>query len=166
MAPDRVISVVDPEARHMHKSRSEYRDGFKAHVAIEPETGILTAVELTPANAADAPVGLGLLARERPGLQVLADSAYGSGEALAALGHAGHRRAIKPHALPIAVPDGFDRDDFVVDPAAGTATCPAGHTVRLTPARSATFGALCRECPLRQRCTRCKAGRRIALASL
>ena len=24
---DRVISTVDPEARHMHKSRSEYRDG-------------------------------------------------------------------------------------------------------------------------------------------
>ena len=39
VAPDRVISAVDPEARHMHKSRSEYRDGFKAHIAIEPETG-------------------------------------------------------------------------------------------------------------------------------
>ena len=39
VAPDRVISTVDPEARHMHKSRSEYRDGYKAHIAIEPETG-------------------------------------------------------------------------------------------------------------------------------
>jgi len=43
VAPDRVISTVDPEARHMHKSRSEYRDGYKAHVAVEPETGIVTA---------------------------------------------------------------------------------------------------------------------------
>ena len=32
VAPDRVISVVDPEARHMHKSRSHYRDGYKAHL--------------------------------------------------------------------------------------------------------------------------------------
>jgi IS5 family transposase len=159
VAPDRVISVVDPEARHMHKSRSEYRDGFKAHVAIEPETGILTAVELTPANTADAAVGVGLLEGERPGLQVLADSAYGSGAALGALGHAGHHRAIKPHALPIAVPGGFDRDDFVVDTDAGTATCPAGHTVRLTPGRSAVFGAFCRGCPLLRRCTRSKKGR-------
>ena len=53
VAPDRVISTVDPEARHMHKSRSEYRDGYKAHIAIEPETGLVTAAALTPANASD-----------------------------------------------------------------------------------------------------------------
>jgi IS5 family transposase len=163
VAPDRIISVVDPEARHMHKSRSEYRDGYKAHVAVEPETGILTAVALTPANTADAPVGIELLAGERPGLQVLADSAYGSGEALAALGRAGHRRAIKPRPLPTAVPDGFDRDDFLVDEEAGTVTCPAGQTVSLTPGRAAVFGALCRGCPLRRRCTRSKDGRTLRL---
>jgi hypothetical protein len=53
VAPDRVISVVDPEARHMHKSRSVYRDGHKAHVAVEPETGLVTATAPTPANTAD-----------------------------------------------------------------------------------------------------------------
>ena len=163
VAPDRVISTVDPEARHMHKSRSEYRDGFKAHLAIEPETGIVTAVELTPANTADAAVGVELLAGERPGLQVLADGAYGSGQALAALAQAGHRRAVKPHPLSSAVPGGFDRDDFVVDLHAGTATCPAGHTVKLTPARSAVFGALCRGCPLRGRCTLSRDGRTLRL---
>ena len=41
VAPDRVISMVDPETRHMHKSRSEYRDGYKAHLAVEPETGLV-----------------------------------------------------------------------------------------------------------------------------
>ena len=79
VAPDRVISTIDPETRHMHKSRSEYRDGYKAHVAVEPETGLITAAALTPANAADGPAGVELLASEAPGLQVLADSAYGSG---------------------------------------------------------------------------------------
>jgi IS5 family transposase len=74
VAPDRVISVVDPEARHMHKSRSSYRDGDKAHLAVEPETGLITATELTPANAADGPTGVGLLAGEPPGLQVLGDT--------------------------------------------------------------------------------------------
>jgi hypothetical protein len=80
---------------------------LKAHVAIEPETGILTAIELTPANTADAAVGVELLDGEQPGLQVLADGAYGSGEALSALTRAGHSLAIKPRPLPSAVPGGL-----------------------------------------------------------
>jgi IS5 family transposase len=163
VAKDRIISTVDPEARHMHKSRSEYRDGYKAHIAIEPETGLITAAALTPANTADGPTGVELLAGEEPGLQVLADGAYGSGETLVALEEAKHRRAIKPHPLSIAIAGGFDRDDFVVDEAAGTATCPAGHSVRITPKRSATFGALCRRCSLRERCTKSKDGRTLRL---
>jgi IS5 family transposase len=163
VAPDRIISTVDPEARHMHKSRSEYRDGYKAHIAIEPETGLVTAAALTPANTADGPTGVELLAGEEPGLQVLADGAYGSGGTLVALEAAKHHRAIKPHPLSIAIAGGFDRDDFVVNEAAGTATCPAGHSVRITPKRFATFGALCRRCSLRERCTKSKAGRTLRL---
>jgi IS5 family transposase len=163
VAPDRVISTVDPEARHMHKSRSEYRDGYKAHIAIEPETGLVTAAALTPANTADGPTGVDLLAGEAPGLQVLADGAYGSGETLAALGKAKHQRAIKPWPMSPAIPGGLDRDDFIVDEQAGTVTCPAGHTVTIAPKRSATFGVLCRACPLRERCTKSKDGRTIHL---
>ncbi len=163
VAPDRIISTVDPEARHMHKSRSEYRDGYKAHIAIEPETGLITAAALTPANTADGPTGVDLLADEAPGLQVLADGAYGSGETLNALGKATHRRAIKPWPLSAAIPGGFARDDFVVDAQAGTATCPAGHTVRITPGRAAVFGIRCSGCPLRARCTKAKDGRTLHL---
>jgi IS5 family transposase len=159
VAPDRLISTVDPEARHMHKSRSEYRDGYKAHLAVEPETGLITAAALTPANTADGPAGVELLAGEAPGLQVLADSAYGSGEVRAALRTARHRQAIKPIPLRTAVPGGFDRDDFVIDHRGRTATCPAGHTVAITPKGSATFGVRCLACPLRQRCTTAKDGR-------
>ena len=159
VAKDRVISVVDPEARHMHKSRSEYRDGYKAHLAVEPETGLITAAALTPASTPDGPTGVALLEDEEPGLQVLADGAYGSGETLAALGDAGHHLAIKPHPSHSAVPGGFHRDDFVVDEDADTVTCPAGHIVRITPRRTATFGALCANCPLRSRCTNARNGR-------
>jgi hypothetical protein len=45
-APDCMISVTDPEARHIHKNRTRHQDGFKAHVAFEPEAGLFTAVEL------------------------------------------------------------------------------------------------------------------------
>jgi hypothetical protein len=163
VAPDRVISTVDPETRHMHKSRSEQRDGYKAHIAIEPETGLVTAATLTPGNDPDGKTGVTLLAGENPGLLVLADGAYGSGESLAALGQAAHRRAIKPWPMSPAIPGGFDRDDFVIDEAAGTATCPAGHTVTIAPRRSASFGVFCRGCPLRERCTKAKKGRTLIL---
>jgi IS5 family transposase len=163
VAPDRIISTVDPEARHMHKSRSEYRDGYKAHVAVEPETGLITATALTPANTGDGPTGVGLLAGEAPGLQVLADSAYGSGEVRAALRDAHHAQAIKAIPLRRAVPDGFDRDDFVIDHDARTATCPAKVTVTITASGAATFGTRCRGCTLLDRCTRSKTGRTLKI---
>lgn len=111
---DRVISTVDPEARHMHKSVSHYRDGYKAHIAVEPETGIITASTLTPANAADGPVGVDLLGGEEPGLQVLADSAYGFGPVRQDLKDAQHTAVIKP--IPLVRnhrlgDDQFTRDD-------------------------------------------------------
>ncbi len=163
VAPDRVISTVDPEARHMHKSRSEYRDGYKAHIAVEPETGLVTATVLTPANAPDGRTGLTLLAGEQPGLQILGDGAYGSGETLSALSKAKHRRAIKPWPMSSTIPNGFTRDDFIVDEGAGTATCPAGHTVSITGGRAAVFGVRCQGCPLRERCTTAKDGRTLRL---
>ena len=161
VAPDRVISTVDPQSRHMHKSRSEYRDGYKAHVAVEPETGLITATVLTAANSPDGPTGVELLTGEEPGLQVLADSAYGSGTVRAALADAHHTAAIKAMPIRRAIPGGFDRDDFTIDHTARTASCPAGHTVAITLKGNATFGARCRACPLRSRCTTAKDGRTI-----
>lgn len=159
VAPDRIISTVDPEARHMHKSRSHYRDGYKAHVAVEPDTGIITAASLTPANAADGPTGVALLHGEAPGTEVLADSAYGSGETRAALAKAKHLSTIKPIPLRSAVPGGFTIDDFAIDTTAGTLTCPQGHTVPIARRGGASFGPRCRGCPLRHRCTTSKGGR-------
>ena len=49
VAPDRVISTVDPETRHTRKSKSNRRDGFRGHVAAEPETGLITDGALTKA---------------------------------------------------------------------------------------------------------------------
>lgn len=166
VAPDRVISTVDPDSRHMHKSVSTYRDGYKAHVAVEPGTGLICATALTPANTGDGPTGIELLAGEEPGLQVLADSAYGSGEVRTALNEAGHTAAIKAIPLrrnPKLGPDQFNRDDFIIDHTARTATCPAGITVTISPKGAATFGAKCRGCHLRSRCTSATDGRHLTI---
>src|SRR4051794_27290991 len=65
VAADRVISVVDPDARHAHKSRERGLDGFTGHVEIEPDTGLICECALTRAGGAensDAAVGVALLA--------------------------------------------------------------------------------------------------------
>ncbi len=159
VAKDRIISVIDPEARHMHKSRSEYRDGYKAHIAVEPETGLVTATALTPANTPDGSTAVELLTGEAPGLQVLGDGAYGAGPTLVALGEAKHQRAIKPFPTHFAVKGGFHRDDFVVDYDLRTATCPAGHTVPVSANGYVNFRSRCKGCSLRTRCTKSPTGR-------
>jgi hypothetical protein len=166
-APDRVVSVTDPDARHIHKNRTRHQDGFKAHVSFEPETGLFTAVELTGGSgdgSHDAAAAARLLAGEQQAVTVLGDAAYGTGELRRHLRDGGHAAVIKPPPLQRAVPGGFTIDDFAVDARAGTAACPAGHTVTLgrphaDGTRLAQFKALCRGCPLRHRCTTSKTGR-------
>ena len=188
-----MISTVDPDARHAHKTRHRRQDGFKAHVVVEPDTGLITETELTKASGpdnGDAAVGVRLLENDptipdphhdtatqtgdRPpgragggrgsvGVQVLADSAYGSGEALAQFQAHGHEAIIKPWPIRPAVPGGFTIDDFTVHEGQDgtvTVTCPNGVT---RPAggktRTAKFGTACADCPLRARCTTAKTGR-------
>jgi hypothetical protein len=74
-APDRVVSTVDPESRHAHKTAHSYRDGFKAHVAIEPETGLVTDCDLTAGTTSDADAAPRLIGDEPVGTEVLGDSA-------------------------------------------------------------------------------------------
>jgi len=162
-APDRVVSTNDPESRHTHKTDHAYRDGFKAHVAAEPETGLVTDCDLTPGNTSDADAAPGLIDDEPEGTVVLGDSAYGAGEFRDHLERSAKTAVIKPPPLRPAVPGGFDLDDFEIDAEAATMTCPAGITVVLTAKGRATFGAHCRACPLRSLCTTARGGRKILL---
>ena len=67
VAEDRVISTVDPEARHTRKSPEARRDGYRAHVVAEPGTGLVTDEELTQAagsDHSDAAIGEAFLAND------------------------------------------------------------------------------------------------------
>jgi hypothetical protein len=295
VAPDRVVSVVDPQARHARKSRSNRKDGYRGHMAAEPDTGLITDCEMTMAAgeentdacvgvkmagrdrfhragrdaddagptkdakdgdaaddgagasghradakadtaAADAPsaAGTGMADADgvsgdadntpasagaaankatdpttandaadteaadteaadteaadteaadteaadteaadteaaraagggRGGLEIYGDSAYGAGQARADYRDAGHDTVIKPKPLFPAIPGGFTLDDFDIDEDNQQVTCPAGHTRPMSPTRSVTFGRLCDDCPLRQRCTTAKTGRSMTI---
>lgn len=172
VAPDRVISTVDPDARHAHKTREQNRDGFKAHVVVEPDTGLVTEARLTktagPDNS-DAAVGADLVGQdptineEAGQVEVLGDSAYATGGMLHTLGEKHWTPVLKPWPIRPAVPGGFSLDDFTHDTAAGTLTCPNGITRTLTKKRNAVFGTACRGCPLAARCTTSATGRTVKL---
>ena len=51
---DRVISVVDPDARHGRKSAAGGFDGYKGHIAADPDSELITDTAVTAGNAADA----------------------------------------------------------------------------------------------------------------
>lgn len=168
VAADRVISTVDVDARHGHKTSARGFDGYKGHVALDPDSELVTATAVTAGNAGDAAVAPDLLAAdlaavtEEP-LAVYGDAAYGSGQLLEALEAAGVTIRVKVQP-PVAPGGRFGKADFVVDLAAASVTCPAGASVPLRPSgtgRIATFGMACAACPLVARCTTDPRGRSV-----
>ncbi len=183
VAPDRVISVVDPQARHGHKSNARGFDGYKGHVAIDPDSEVITAAEVGAANAGDAATAKALLADlpaapdgNKPADQPLAatlqapivygDAAYGTGALLADLEQRGITAMTKV-AGPTAPQGHFTKQQFRIDLDAGKVTCPARLQVPIIPAHHgggvARFGRACQLCPLRDQCTSSTAGRTITI---
>jgi hypothetical protein len=183
VAPDRVISVVDPQARHGHKSHARGFNGYKGHVAIDPDSEVVTAAEVGPANAGDAAMAAALLADlpapadedTPPGSAqaaadqapvVYGDAAYGTGALLAELDHRGVTAMTKV-AAPTAPQGRFSNQQFRINLDQGTVTCPARLTVAIVPAPSggglARFGRACGVCPLAAACTSSPAGRTVTI---
>jgi len=180
VARDRVISTVDTEARHGHKSRARTFDGYKAHLAVDPDDELITNVTVTAANAADRDVVEDLLeesdtAGEGHGtggdgdapdpVTVFGDSAYADGATLDKLAEAGHEVFAK--VPPVRNAKGYSKDEFSIDSDAGTADCPAGHTAPIRIRRGggglARFTPWCLGCPLRAACTTARSGRVITI---
>jgi hypothetical protein len=179
VATDRVISTVDPQARHGHKTSHRGFDGYKAHIAIDPDSEIITATGVTAGNTGDAGPAAELIAElsEQPAdptaagdTAVYGDSAYGAGEVLAHL--QAHDIDIKTKVQPPNAPAGkFTKDRFTIDLNAATVTCPNGTTIAIRPvtghhrhAGKADFGRACTSCPLREQCTASKTGRQITIS--
>jgi len=180
VAPDRVISTVDPEARHGHKTQARRFDGYKGHISIDPDSEIITATAVTPGNRGDGEVAEELLAEafQPPAapaqavpspsapLEVYGDAAYGTGALLATMAKQGAVPYLKVQP-PQASKAMFCKDRFVIDLEQQRVTCPAGGTapIRLRSDGSGTagFGAQCRGCALRAQCTRCADGRNVTI---
>jgi hypothetical protein len=224
VAKDRVISTVDPQARHGHKTAARGFDGYKGHIGIDPDSEIITATAVSAGNAGDAAAAEELIgdlldehtttipttttagvatsaevdgavaavaavagiavavaataaavagAGDAPAVDpatdracVFGDNAYGTGELQDRLDRAGIESKCKTQP-PVAAGGRFAKDRFDIDLDADTVRCPAGHTVSIVRdkdgAGTASFGAVCVGCPLREQCTTARAGRTISV---
>jgi hypothetical protein len=188
VAPDRVISTVDTDARHGHKTASRGFDGYKGHAAIDPDSEIITDTVVTPGNAGDASVAEDLIddllnddtanddtanddtanddtAGGGAEPKVYGDSAYGTGEFQERLEDAAIASGCRTQP-PAPRPGGlFAKDRFGIDLDADTVTCPNEVTVAIRRGRdgtgTASFADNCTACPLRAQCTTARAGRKI-----
>jgi hypothetical protein len=184
VAPDRVISTVDSEARHGHKTSAHGFDGFKGHISIDPDTEIICATAVSPGNAGDAGVAEELItdlfegagaagdvesqsepsATEQERACVYGDAAYGTGELQSLLADAGIDSKCKTQP-PVGKNGLFAKDRFVIDLEGDTVTCPAGATVKIGRLQDKTglakFGEHCSSCPLKQQCTTSGLGRKV-----
>lgn len=179
VAPNRVISTVDPEARHGHKTAARGFDGYKGHIAVDAESEIITATEVTPGNVGDASAAETLLAdvltitadptpsgasAQESKAEVLGDASYGTAELVEKLESAGVVPNVKVQ-LPSAREGMFSQDDFDIDLTAGSVCCPAGVRVALRVLKdgssTAHFGVACAQCPRLAQCTKSTSGRTI-----
>ena len=163
-APDRLVSVHDPEMRHGRKSAAKRFDGHKGAVAVDTDEQFITAVDVLAGNAPDATGALALVEQSEAatGCQVeetYGDGAYGDGETRQAFAEAGRVLYAKVPTLPNH--GGFPKTAFHIDLRASpgpTCTCPGGHTTAtLAPCGRGRHvfvfpAATCAACPLRAQC--------------
>jgi hypothetical protein len=187
VAPDRVISTVDPETRHGHKTSARGFDGYKGHIAMDPDSEFITCAGVTAGNVGDAAVAKELLddvipltpttpsivesapvrdveaaTTPAPPAEVFGDASYGTGEMLEHLEKAGATANVK--VQPASAPGGrFTKDAFQIDLEKDTVTCPAGRLGQIRRREDGTgiasFGAACETCPMAAQCTASAAGR-------
>jgi hypothetical protein len=164
VAPERVISTVDPDARHGHRSRRDRYDGYKLHVSVDVDSDLFIASRATTATTGDGEVLEDLLEDDPVAVaEVIGDTHYGSAQQRRSLAEDGIE--LTAPAQPSSAAKGyFSKDKFTIDLEAGTVTCPAGQTATIptttAPRRQARFDAkVCATCPLRDRCTKRSGGR-------
>ncbi len=168
-APDRIISITEPDMRHGRKSKAQRFDGFKAVVSTEQSSELILDIADVMASGSDGAHLMPTIARTEAETavtveRVVGDGACGSGKNRAACTE---RDEAIDLVSPVAQPSDPEvhQSAFEIDLKARSATCPQGHTTagQLGPKQDGrptwlfTFPrATCEACPLFERCVRSK----------
>jgi transposase len=168
-APDRIISITEPEMRHGRKSKAQRFDGFKVVVSTEQSSELLLDIADITASGSDGAHLMPTIERTEAETAVtveraIGDGAYGSGKNRAACAE---RDESIDLVSPLAKPSDPEvhKSAFKIDLQAQSATCPQGHTTTGKPGPKqdgrptwlfAFPRATCEACPLFERCVRSK----------
>jgi transposase len=170
-----ILSAHDPEMRHGRQTSSRRFTGYKLHAAAATEAPILTAISLSAGNEHDGHQAGALVDQQpeqRRPKRVIGDTAYGNVEV---------REELEQRSISVLAPvhssspkDGsIAKEEFAIDLATDTVTCPRGRTAPIYKSRPrrpnakprpsrpnaagdrvARFARTdCEPCPLRPRCT-------------
>jgi hypothetical protein len=164
VAPDRRISIEDPQMRHGRKSRSKRFDGYKEHIARDLDLPVIVACSVTAANRPEEE-GAPPIAEDiqRQGLTLLElhiDRAYVNSPVVDAVQRDGGSVFSKPWGVRARSPELFSKRDFKIDLRSNTVTCPAGQVEPFESGETVEFDPdECGACPLRAKCTQAASGR-------
>lgn len=167
VAKDRVISTVDPEMRHGRKSSSTRFDGYKGHVAVEPESELITEVSVTPGNTYDGEAVIELVDGQAAHHELQPQAIIGDHAVI----DGARRQALAERSIEAVgkVPEGlrgglYPKSSFSIDLEQNTVKCPAGHGTAVYRERKDARGQVarvfhfsrqtCRQCPQRAVCTK------------
>jgi transposase len=170
-----MMSTTDPDAPIVRHGKGDSRPRYKCHRAVDEKKGVITAVETTPGDREENGRLMGLVEQHegntgRRVRTVVADVQYGTTENFRAC----HRRGIRSHMGDLQARQRgtgrqtgiYPEEAFTYDEATDTYRCPAGETLRRRSynkkRRTYEYAAdrkFCRQCHLRDSCTRAKSGR-------
>jgi hypothetical protein len=168
-APDRIISITEPEMRHGRKSKAQRFDGFKAVVSTEQSSELILDIADAKATGSDGAHLMPAIERTEAETgvtveRVIGDGAYGSGKNRAACAERDQPIDLVSPVVHPSDPE-VHKSAFEIDLKAPSATCPQGHTTtgKSGPKQDGrptwlfTFPrATCEACPLLDRCVRSK----------
>jgi transposase len=164
-APDKVVSVVDPDARNGWHHR--WFAGYLLDVSEDPESEFITAIDVLPPSADEAANATALIEQE--------ERAHGNDVKALSIDAVGFRGDLleewtDPRGLDLEVivppkeapPSSvFPPEAFTLDAAGDELTCPAGETTRTRQRNTDDTGwkyrsapGQCAGCPLRRECLR------------
>lgn len=161
---DRVVSAVDTDARHSHKSTKRRFTGYKAHAQMA-ENRIITKIDVSRGNVDDSKPVVGMVDNQKHGIKhrkLIGDKLIGSLD---------NRMALKNRDMQLVSPlrekrerleNYLTNDKFKYDPKANTVTCPAGNVskhfyhFKNKKIKQFHFWGHCDLCDLKRRCTTSK----------
>jgi Transposase DDE domain/Transposase domain (DUF772) len=172
-APDRILSVHDPEMRHGRKSASRGFNGHKAAVAVDIESQLICGVDVLPGNAGDQEHALELVHQaervlDAPVEETVGDCAYGGGPTRKAF--ADEQRVLTAKVPASHNGQWFPKSAFAINLDRMEVRCPAGQTTTACTSAGTDRGrrfvfaaATCQACAVRSQCVRGSAPRTISI---